>query len=87
MDLPSSPGVVMDFEQGHEDSQLDSQEIVLCPFCCSTGTQGENPPDSVSIWCALPADDSSNNYSCVPLQTLAIYHAEASCVNLPFGPN
>lgn len=67
--------------------QSASQEIVLCPFCCSTGTQGENPPHSVSIWCALPADDSSNNYSCMPLQTLAIYHAEASCVNLPFGPN
>lgn len=53
--------------------QSASQEIVLCPFCCSTGTQGENPPHSVSFWCALPADLSSNNYSCMPLQTLAIY--------------
>lgn len=38
-------------------------------------------------WPALAADISSNICSCVHLQTLAVYHVEASCVDLCLGPN
>lgn len=80
--------------------QPSSQEFVTCLLHCATNTKWSSSPISLchsllfqSVpetdhnWPALPTDISSNICSCVHLQTLTIYHVEASCVDLCLGPN
>lgn len=87
------------FQKGPEDSQLLRSLYQVFYTMLLTQSENSSPislsyslffqslPETDDNWPALPADISSKICSYVHLQTLAIYHMEASCVGLCLGPN